>query len=357
MFVGGEFYVDERWLLDEPAIDTSGSLFLNGGKACLMVIGDYLVSEGIHEILLPSYLCPSILNALVPCGLSFAFYQVKPDLSIDLEDMARQAQGRRAVYFINYFGFNQAPEAQIALRDLQKKGMLVVEDNAQAAFHPQPFGDFAFSSLRKFYAHDGGYLTTKMDVSSIFTKYADLPNRRLPVIREYREKLADYLYQDLDIYDELKALYARAEELYDSDRVVLGDPLEQAEIERLNWAGIRQARRKNYAYLLEAIADSEALQPIFPQLQADNMPLGLPVYVKGVERDWLQDKLGEAGIGLTAHWAELAQDTRLNNNATAVRMANTMLTLVIDQRTSHKQMDFMVKAINDCLRKAEQTPK
>ena len=345
MFVGGEFYADERWRLDEPAIDTSGSIFLNGGKACLTVIGDYLVSLGIREILLPSYLCPSILNILEPLGLRFAFYQVQPDLSIDLEDLEDKARGQQAVYFINYFGFNQPPEAQAVLRNLQEKGLLVIEDNAQAAFHPQPIGDFAFSSLRKFCAHDGGYLTTKMDVSSIIAKYANQPNRRLPVIRAYRQKLADYLYQDLDIYDELKALYAHAEELYDSDKVVLGDPLEQAAIERLDWAGIRRARRENYAYLLEAIQSIRALQPIFPELQTDNMPLGLPVYVEGLERDQLQDALGEAGIGLTAHWAEIAQDGRLNQNATAVEMANTMLTLVIDQRTSHKQMDTMVDTL------------
>jgi dTDP-4-amino-4,6-dideoxygalactose transaminase len=345
MFAGGEFYADERWRLDEPVIDTSGSHFLNGGKACLMVIGEYLLEQGIHEVLLPTYLCPSILNALEPLGLSFAFYQVRADLSIDLEDLARQARGRRAVYFINYFGFNQAPEAQAALLDLQKKGMLVIEDNAQAAFHPRPFGDFAFSSLRKFCAHDGGYLTTKLDVSAIIARYAGRPNRRLPVIRAYRQKLADYLYQNLDIYDELKALYAQAEDLYDSDRVVPGDPQEQAAIERLDWAGIRGARRENYTYLVEAIAGIKAVRSIFPELQADNMPLGLPVYVEGFARDQLQDKLGEAGIGLTAHWAELAGDARVNGNVTAVEMANHMLTLVCDQRTSRNQMDYMVETL------------
>lgn len=264
MFVGGEFYADERWRLGEPAIDTSGSLFLNGGKACLTVIGEYLMAQGINDVLLPSYLCPSILNALAPLGLTFTFYQVQPDLSIDLEDLARQARGQRAVYFINYFGFNQPPEAQAVLRGLREKGVLVIEDNAQAAFHPRPIGDFAFNSLRKFCAHDGGYLTSRLEVSAILSKYAGLPNRRLPVIREYREKLADYVYQDLDIYDELKTLYARAEELYDSDRVVIGDPREQDEIEHMDWAGIRSARRENYTYLLEAIAGSEALRPIFP---------------------------------------------------------------------------------------------
>ena len=187
MFVGGEFYADERWRLDEPVIDTSGSIFLNGGKACLTVIGEYLIAQGIREVLLPSYLCPSILNALGPLGLSFAFYQVQPDLRIDLEDLARQAHGQRAVYFINYFGFNQPPEARAALHALQAQGMLVIEDNAQAAFHPRPLGDFAFSSLRKFCAHDGGYLTTQLDVSAIIAKYADVPNRRLPVIRAYRK--------------------------------------------------------------------------------------------------------------------------------------------------------------------------
>ena len=345
MFVGGEFCTDERWQTDQPAVDTSGSLFLNGGKACLIVIGEYLLAQGIGEVLLPSYLCPSILNALEPLGLRFAFYQVRADLSIDLEDLARQAQGRRALYFINYFGFNQPPEAQAALCDLQKKGVLVIEDNAQSAFHLQPIGDFAFSSLRKFCAHDGGYLTTNLDVSSIIAKYADQPNRRLPVIRAYRQKLADYLYQDLDIYEELQALYALAEELYDSDRVVTGDPQEQSAIEHMDWGGIRRARRENNAYLLEAIQGIQGLQPIFPELQTDNMPLGLPVYVEGLERDQLQDALGEAGIGLTAHWAELASDPRLNGNATAVKMANTMLMLVCDQRTSHKQMDFMVETL------------
>ncbi|MDK2980199.1 MAG: hypothetical protein PWQ55_546 [Chloroflexota bacterium] len=340
MFVGGEFYADERWQLDEPAIDTAGTIFLNGGKACLTVIGEYLLAQGIGEVLLPSYLCPSILNALEPLGLRFAFYPVRPDLRIDPDELERRARGQQALYFINYFGFSQPPAVQEVLRALQAQGKLVIEDNAQAAFHPQPLGDFAFSSLRKFCAHDGGYLRTQRDVRASLAKYAGRANRHLPVIRAYREKLADYLYQDLDIYDELQALYAQAEQLYELDTVVAGDPEEQAAIERMDWAGIRRARRENYAYLLEAIADIPALRPIFPQLQPDTMPLGLPVYVAGVIRDGLQDRLGEAGIGLTAHWAELAQDARLNGNADAVEMADHMLTLVCDQRTSRNQMDY-----------------
>ena len=79
------------------------------------------------------------------------------------------------------------------------------------------------------------------------------------------------------------------------------------------------------------------------------MPLGLPVYVSGVSRDGLADELGSAGIALTIHWEELLTDSRLNNNQIAVNMASKILTLVIDQRTSHKQIDTMVQKTMDCL--------
>jgi hypothetical protein len=113
-------------------------------------------------------------------------------------------------------------------------------------------------------------------------RHAGAPNRRLPVVREYRARLADYLYQGSGSYDELVKLYELSERYYLEDMAVAGDLQEQAQIERMDWAGIRQIRRVNYAYLLEAIRDMPALTPIYPELQADATPLGLPVYVSGI---------------------------------------------------------------------------
>lgn len=72
------------------------------------------------------------------------------------------------------------------------------------------------------------------------------------------------------------------------------------------------------------------------------MPLGLPVYFSGVSRDRVYDELGNAGIGLTIHWEDILSNPRTHGNCLAVDMANRMLTLMIDQRTSHKQMDYLV---------------
>ncbi len=199
--------------------------------------------------------------------------------------------------------------------------------------------------MRKLAAFDGGYLITPYDVMPHITKYHNLPNRRLPLIRDYRRRLADYLFQGTGNHEELVELYERAEAYYESDLVVEGDLHEREQIERMDWKGIQQVRRENYTYLLGLISGIPELSPVFPALQEDNMPLGLPVYVSGVSRDWLLDKLGNAGIGLTVHWNGLLSDPRLNGNPIAVDMASRILTLVIDQRISHKQMDYLVQSL------------
>jgi hypothetical protein len=124
------------------------------------VIADYLREQGIETILLPAYLCPDIVTTLERCGLGCVYYAVRPDFSIDLADLEQKAPGQQAIYFINYFGFSHSPATQKALLALQRQGKLLIEDNAQAAFRKPAMGDFAFNSLRKFCAHDGGYLTT-----------------------------------------------------------------------------------------------------------------------------------------------------------------------------------------------------
>ncbi len=351
MFVGGEFYYDERWHVDQPVISTGKMTFLNGGKACLIVISAWLLDHGIKKILLPSYICPTIVNTLERCGLNCDYYQIMPDFSIDVEDMAHRVIEYRAVYIINYFGFLQPVLLRNYLLFLRQKGVIVVEDNAQAGFSLHASGDFVFNSMRKLAPYDGGYLLTSRHVAPYIQQYQGNENRRLPVIREYRRKLRDYLYDGKVDRGELVRLYNLAEEYYEMDMAVAGDAEERSGIEHLDWNGIRQTRRENYIYLLERLKGVPGISPVFPILQKEIMPMGLPVYVSGVERDKLFDALGNAGIGLTVHWDEILRDPRLNTNHTAAFMASRLLTLVIDQRTSHKQMDYLADTLREYMLK------
>lgn len=349
MFAGGEFFYDGRWQVELPQVDTRGMNFLSGGKACLIVISGYLKGHGIDRILLPSYLCPTIVDTLERCGLSCDYYQVRRDLSIDIEDLTCKAAGHRAVYFINYFGFPHSMLERNFFTYLRQNGVLVVEDNAQAGFCEGFTGDFVFNSLRKVSPYDGGTLLTPLDVAPYIQQHRGAASRRLPLIREYREKLADYLYQGKGSHAELAALYRRAEEVYDADMVVEGDAQEREAIEHLDWSAMRARRRENYEYLLSLIADIPGISPVFRVLPEGAAPLGLPVYVSSAERDRLFDAMGEAGIGLTVHWDALLHDPRLNSNETAVEMAGSMLTLVTDQRWNHKHMDYQAQKLRESL--------
>lgn len=341
MFVGGEFSYDSRWMTDQPSLDTGGMYFLNGGQACLRVIGESLRGKGCKRMLLPAYLCPSIIRALQPAGLQYAFYDVNRDLSVNIDQVARLVAEGDVFYFINYFGFPPAPSVQLFIRSLQQHGILVVEDNAQAGFPPNTIGDYVFNSLRKLAPYDGGYLKTRFDLQPIINRFTGKPNRRLPLIRAYRQRLAGYLLKGGDDREELQALYEQAEHYYGIDGVVSGDETEKGYIERLDWQEMRRIRRENFLYLLEQAGSITGVTPLFTSLPEGITPYGLPVYLDSSIRDRVLDMLGDAEISLLVHWDEIIAHPVTCTNRLAVEMACGMLTLPVDQRINRKQLDYL----------------
>jgi hypothetical protein len=178
----------------------------------------------------------------------------------------------------------------------------------------------------------------------------------LPLIREYRQRLYPYLYDHTGSYAELVDLFQRATQYYETDLVILGDDGERRQIERLDWQAIKHIRRDNYQYLLDWVAAIPEITPIFPALQADNMPFGLPVYFSGAARDAVNEALGKAGIGLIIHWEDICTDPRTNRNSLAVDMTSRMLTLVTDQRIRHKQMDYLAMHLIQAIASAKLSP-
>lgn len=345
MFVGGEFYEDEAWVTDTPAPPIEDAIFLNGGRACLSVIATYLKAKNYDTVLLPSYLCPTILDVLDKNLIRYEFYQINDDLSIDLDDLWVKAGHHQVIYFINYFGFQHSPETLSVLSQLQSACKLLIEDNAQAGFPLKRIGDFCFNSMRKFTAIDGGYLATRNIPFQYFDPLPFLENRRLPLIREYRHQLRDYLFQGRGSHEDLDSLFYQAERYYEQDNVILGDDDERHRIEHLNWQAIKTSRRANYKYLCSKIVDLPDIKPIYPALQPDNMPLGLPVYISINTRDLLIEKLAEMSISLTVHWDALLTDPRTRNNPGVANIAGRILTLPVDQYTSRSQLNFLVDAL------------
>ncbi len=365
MFVGGEFCYDGQPTLSQPGPDwqrqeAAASLFLSGGSACLRLIAACLRREGIRRILLPEYLCPAILDAFQRGGLEYSFYQVNEDLSIDLVDAARKAEGERALLYINYFGFPRSPAEQEFFRQLRAAGLRLVADNCQAGLFDWPLAeaDFAFNSLRKFAPYDGGWLAARASPDELAAALADLalasPGERLGLIREYRSALGEYLLRGRGSHRRLASLLRRAETAYEREDTLLGDEQERQGLARLDWAAIRQSRRANYAYLASLLPSIPGVRSVLPPLGAvpeNAMPLGLPIYLEEVPAAPVLAALARAQVALLSHWEQIPRDPRTRRSPRAVSMARQMITLAVDQRAARRELDYqalqLVRALED----------
>ncbi len=338
-FVGGEFWYDPRYHSEAVNIPTLGMTYLNGGEAALRLICDYLGEQGIREILIPAYVCSTLVDAFDRYGFAYTFYRIGDDFRIDLDDLRSRAPGFKVLYVIDYFGYGFTDEEVTLLRQLKAQGLLIIEDDAQAAFNRASLANVRFNSLRKFVPFDGSLFYSDRDISQNLAKYVGLPNRRLAVIREYRRSFARLLADGAENFDVLNPLFDQSERYYYADLTVAGDPDERAAVEHLDWAAIETARKANHERLYDQLAGLPEIRIIFPKLSPAGPPLGFPIYVNDGRRDALLSYLRERYVYPTVHW-DVLNDTRINRLPQIVAMSANILTLILDQRFSLEDMDY-----------------
>lgn len=127
-------------------------------------------------VLVPSYHCESMIEPFAWLGAELIPFRIREDLSIDLEDIARQSRpGIRSILVPQYFGHIRSIEPLSRLA--AERGWTVIEDCAHAFFSvgPRPLSgmhsDYVVASLPKFFpVLDGGVLASgRHDVSGVRT--------------------------------------------------------------------------------------------------------------------------------------------------------------------------------------------
>lgn len=118
------------------------------------------------KVLIPAYHCLAMVYPVQWCGATCDFYQINPDLSVDLADIQRRIDPTVKVLMVtHYFGM---PQSLRPLRELcDRHGIFLLEDCAHALFGEQEgrplgaWGDYAIASPMKFYpSYDGGCLVS-----------------------------------------------------------------------------------------------------------------------------------------------------------------------------------------------------
>jgi hypothetical protein len=185
MIIGGEHYFTPGQLLrnskgyiDHLIENFKSDYHINftfGGYFSLLAIIDAIKPNFNSDsiVLLPSYMCPSILLPFKSKGIEYRFYKVDDELYIDIEYLKSIIDEKvKAVLFIDYFGASQLDRIQPVIDILRLKNIAVIQDVVQCLEINKKFlfGDYIFNSFRKFFPFEGSILLSKEKMNINFSE-------------------------------------------------------------------------------------------------------------------------------------------------------------------------------------------
>jgi hypothetical protein len=324
----------------------SHAILLSTGRDCLQAIIDSLDPDIDHAVLLPSYLCSSILVQFRESNVKVAFYKIDQRLGVDLQDFEdKLTDGEFTLALvINYFGFIQPHATEIKnICDAHK--VLLIEDQVQSCLSKNiEYGDFIFNSYRKIapvadgaflkgmrksgvdarrsLSH-GGFVFSRI-IAAIIKSVVIAANKRnftLPSLRR--------LYWRLFMLAEkrLSFVYKKPAKISVISKLLL---------QHIDFDDVFRRRRENYIFLAERIQKLPGVSLIHENLPIEVCPIGMPVLCKG--RDQIEKIFNASKIFPPVHW-RLPKEITREEFPISHEISDSILTIPIDQRCSREDME------------------
>jgi len=360
IYIGGEIEINP-FDLDIQEIGSNNlqkySFYLDGRMALKIILKKIQPKK---MVLLPSYLCPSILQPLKEIGLKYDYYRINEDFSIDESSILNKIGKKKydVVLVINYFGLIGKNDLTIKIIKDFDRQIKVIEDWSHLSFIPYELNyyrstaDFIFGSLRKIFAvPDGGFILANKSYSFKNNKNID----DYLVASKILGKCLRYLYVN-GYFKENKSIERIYLKMLENGEKYLDEKIQLTKISlilmsKFNFKGIYELRRNNYFNLSRLLKSNKLLlhyiDIIKENMEQNEMPYMLPVYIKNIDRNLLRYKLRDKGIFCSIIW-EIPKEITFKNNR---NMSNNILCLPIDQRYNEIHMGIIYNKIKDTLLK------
>jgi perosamine synthetase len=336
-----------RWLPDRTRFYGSGRAALWGALRSLGIgPGD--------QVLLPAYLCESVVSPVLAVGAGASIFPVGRDLRPDLKALeASLGPSSRAVVIIHYLGF-PGPIEEVQ-QICSRHGLALIEDCAHALFSRKggrllgSFGDAAvFSPWKSLPLPDGGMLAVNGSralpeaptaAPSWYGTVAKLGYRSLGAVESaigWTPRLG--LLRRSTIRRDLHRRTSGAPVEVRSGSALARRMLESAQPER-----VVARRRENYSRLLEVAGELDWAQPIYDKLPEGVCPLGFPL-VADRRDDW-RDLLLRNGVNVRTYWEELPAEVDRQRFPDAAWVSDSMLVLPVHQELRSGQIAWLAQRL------------
>lgn len=319
------------------------------------------------NILIPSYVCDCVANAISEYGIEFKCYDVsKSTLSVDLEDVRASIDNNtKAILIVHYFGFANSIEEVKNLTN--ERGIFLIEDCAHALFSSYSgkklgtFGDLAIFSIRKSLpTPDGALLLINneslqpsrniAESSTLFRLMLALTT--FDLVSEWKPKSGILLRLIRIAIARLQHVLLGYGVSFDSATAGFLAPVQPLKIslkimDHCSASEIIQKRREHYSYLLRHFRSNRSIIPVFKQLPDGVCPFVFPAFVE--ERDSLREQLQKNGIDTSCLWCNESLPAQAKNDRfkNAQFISNHILTLPIHQDLDTNQLRYIVDEL-DC---------
>lgn len=297
-------------------------------------------------VLLPAYCCESMVDPFEKAGWEVDFYPLNADLTADLDSLRHllALRGPAAVLTMNFFGSSSTWETVSCIRRISGT-CLIVEDFSHCTFSFasvfNPAVDCYVSSIRKSVGVcDGAVLVSRRlpDVSFLLDEETDFVRVR----KDSQKRKALYSYsknpgQKAIFYPQLCLQEEMLEHFTGVHRI---SETGMAMLKTLNGEQIRYARQKNMAHLLASLQDRVRTIPGIGKCLG-GAPFSMPILVD--DRDAVQKRLADQGVYAPVLWP--IRDAARRVCAVSAEMADTMLSLPIDQRYTFDDVEDIARII------------
>lgn len=335
--IGGEFDVD----LQRLSYSYSGNVCLDGlyrystGRSALYyILLDIKDRNNISKILMPDYLCSSVVIAAEKAGLEVVFYPLDDKLELDELHFANLYDEKSAVLIINYFGLQNIQNQVAYIRTLCKDAV-IIEDDVQGfyEFQKELVGvDYKFTSLRKTFAcPDGGLVKTHYLLPEVNTEN-----------KFHQYKLAGSILKSLrkpEYYDDAVylSMFEKGELMIDNDIADGMSNIALNIISKTDTDRVSYIRKRNAKFICNGL-ESLCLKTILP-VSEDKTPLFIPIYLE--DRNKVRKYLFQHNCFCPVHWP--LEGLNVKKGA---EMAEHELSIIVDQRYTNADMEYILDLIS-----------
>ena len=340
-----------------PGLEGRHTVLFGSGRAALWALLRGLGVGPGDEVLLPAYLCESVVSPVEAVGGAPVCYPVGRDLGFDPAAIESLVGLRtRAVVVIHYLGF---PGPVGLLQELcARRGIALVEDCAHALFSrlgDRPLGSFGdaaiFSPWKSLPLPDGGALVVNSPGLVVRTPAARPSATRTLARLGYRALGGAEMALG---WSPRQALLRRSSLRRTLHARTSGAPVvveDVSPVARRMLAAVRPKRaaqivgrrRANYVRLHAAVTALSWARPLFATLPDGTCPLGLPLVAE--DRDCWRDALLARGVNVRTYWEHLPDAVDLGLHRDAAWLRDRILILPVHQGLSERQVGWLARLL------------